>query len=236
MLGGVRDVQRAEDDLLLGGRGEVLQSLVGSEVLRRCDEYRVQSALDRFPLGRVLGLTLARLKVVDRRHRVVVTLVPAMPLSSPKMSVSSQSAAASKAESLLLLDQVPMSLAEETHDVARSIDNHGEQAGNVSPEHAHVERFSLGHGRISAVKRDSASVITTEADPSLNNNRVGQPSDAADAIMGGDRRETKQHPDRCTEYGAIGASINQKLGSYPRTIVRQDLGPDHRADDPIVAQ
>ena len=72
-----------------------------------------------------------------------------------------------------LIDGVLMLLSEQADDTARPIDDHCKQTGDVTAQHAHVERFQCGDSGIPAPEHDLASLLTSEPNLGFDDNRIG---------------------------------------------------------------
>ncbi len=84
-----------------------------------------------------------------------------------------------------------MPLSKEADDIARLINNHRKQSGNVTSQHVHVECFQFGHSGIPAAKDDLARHFMSEADLRFNDDRMNRASQTTDAFLGYEGLETK---------------------------------------------
>lgn len=64
-----------------------------------------------------------------------------------------------------------MSLPEQADNATGLINYHREETGNVSAQHAYLERFQFGNGSILPPKNNLAFRLTTEPNLSFDNDR-----------------------------------------------------------------
>jgi len=109
---------------------------------------------------------------------------------------------------LNFLDGVLMLLSEQADDTARPIDNHCKQTGDVTAQHAHVERFQFGDSGILAPEHHLASLLTSEPNLGFDDDRIGHTPYTAEASLSNHGLETERRQHGRTEHGAIRAGIN----------------------------
>ena len=82
------------------------------------------------------------------------------------------------------LDRVPVPLPKQADHIARLINDHGKQPGDVAAHGAHVKRFQLGNRSILATKHHLARRFTSEAHLRCGGDRLGYATQAAKAFLG----------------------------------------------------
>jgi hypothetical protein len=105
-------------------------------------------------------------------------------------------------------DRVEMLLPEQAEGIAWPIDNQSKQVENVPAEDAHVEGFWVDETGKLASEYRLASIILSEADLRLDNNRFSNSTDPAQLIrtVGGLKMKSIQH---------IGADAHRCGMSFP---------------------
>jgi hypothetical protein len=130
-----------------------------------------------------------------------------------------------------------VALSEEADDIARAIDDQGEQANDVAAEHAHVYRFQVGNRGILAMKDNLAPpFLTTEADLCFDDDRPYCSPHAPDTLLGGNGLETECFEDWGAEDRTVCTRIHQKWRLHPGAISRQNSPPNDRPDSTVIEQ
>jgi hypothetical protein len=84
-----------------------------------------------------------------------------------------------------------MPLPEQADDIARLIDNDCKQTGNISTQHTYVEALQVGDSGVLSPKHNLPSLFVIEPNLSFHNNRIGQASHTAEAMLGHNSLETE---------------------------------------------
>jgi hypothetical protein len=101
-----------------------------------------------------------------------------------------------------------MLLPEQTDEIARLINNHGEQAEDVTSQHADVECVDFSNSCIPTAKCYLASCLTTEPNPRLDANRLCYAAYTTETISGSVWLKMQVRQDGCTEYCQVGSCIH----------------------------
>jgi len=135
-----------------------------------------------------------------------------------------------------------MSLPEQADEVARPIDNHCEQTGNVSAQYAHVECLQLGDGCVLAAQYDFAGLLASEPNLGFYHDRIDHAPYTAQASLSCDRLETERRQHGRAKHGAVGAGSTRNsarchvpsIARISPRITGRRMPSSHRSHSPSI--
>ena len=83
-----------------------------------------------------------------------------------------------------MVNPVHVRLSKQADDVTGSINDDGEEAGDVTAEDAHVEGFRFCDGCVLSMEQDFASGVGRQPNLGLDGNRVNNTSDTCQPFTG----------------------------------------------------
>jgi len=135
-----------------------------------------------------------------------------------------------------------MSLSEQADDVARPINNHCEQTGNVSAQYAYVECLQLGDGCVLSPQHDLAGLLASEPNLGFDYHRIDHASDTAEASVSYHGLETERRQHGRAKHGAVGAGSTRNsarchvpsIARISPRITGRRMPSSHRSHSPSI--
>ena len=134
------------------------------------------------------------------------------------------------------LDVIPMPLGEEAHNIPGTVNDGGEQVGDVTPQRAHVEGLQGGEGGKATTKQQLVPVFLGQPDLGVEQDRSDDPADASQLMRVGNVWQRQRFEHVRAEDRAVRSRVCEQRCLHPGTIAGKDLSANHRADNPIITE
>lgn len=115
-------------------------------------------------------------------------------------------------------DAIAMALAEQADGVARSVDDQGEEPGDVAAEDGQVEQRGIDHRRVAAAERNLTRAVPVQPNLRLDIDRSDHPAHAFNPFRGGQRGQPERVENILAQNRAVSAGVHQEQARNRRSI------------------